>query len=223
MKKKPRRKRYQDYVIKDGVFIGDFEHMYQDHDDPWHQSMHEILPTEKAIALHLLKKLRNVFGVKRATEIGCGLGHFSHRLASTGIDISGIDVSATAIQRAKDRYGSSDKNLEFIVSDFGNFDTVSALQPDCIILSEVTWYVLPQLKEFLAFLKDKLPDCFVIHILTVYEAGKQKYGNEYFTSHEEILAYFQMNYLETGLVNQVNGESHTWFLGCNNPEFRSRW
>ena len=30
--------RYQDYVIKDGKFIGKFEEMYQKFDDPWHQS-----------------------------------------------------------------------------------------------------------------------------------------------------------------------------------------
>lgn len=29
--------RYQDYVIKDGKFVGEFEKMYQDCDNPWHQ------------------------------------------------------------------------------------------------------------------------------------------------------------------------------------------
>ena len=28
------KKRYQDYVIKDGKFVGDFEGMYQNADDP---------------------------------------------------------------------------------------------------------------------------------------------------------------------------------------------
>ena len=29
--------RYQDFVIKDGKFIGEFEKMYQNFDDPWNQ------------------------------------------------------------------------------------------------------------------------------------------------------------------------------------------
>ncbi len=29
--------RYQDYVIKDGKFIGRFEEMYQKFEDPWNQ------------------------------------------------------------------------------------------------------------------------------------------------------------------------------------------
>lgn len=30
--------RYQDYVIRDGKFVGKFEEMYQKFDDPWHQN-----------------------------------------------------------------------------------------------------------------------------------------------------------------------------------------
>lgn len=31
-------KDYHDYVIKDGKLIGEFDKMYADCDDPWHQS-----------------------------------------------------------------------------------------------------------------------------------------------------------------------------------------
>lgn len=31
----PRHSRYQDYVLRDGRMVGDFEAMYQDHQDPW--------------------------------------------------------------------------------------------------------------------------------------------------------------------------------------------
>lgn len=30
-------KSYQDYVIRNGEFIGQFEEMYRQCDDPWHQ------------------------------------------------------------------------------------------------------------------------------------------------------------------------------------------
>lgn len=30
--------KYQDYVIKDGRFVGRFDEMYRHFDDPWHQS-----------------------------------------------------------------------------------------------------------------------------------------------------------------------------------------
>jgi hypothetical protein len=33
-----RYKKYQDYVIKDGKLVDEFEQMYQDFEDPWEQS-----------------------------------------------------------------------------------------------------------------------------------------------------------------------------------------
>ena len=30
--------KYQDFVIKEGEFIGDFEQMYKKFDNPWHQA-----------------------------------------------------------------------------------------------------------------------------------------------------------------------------------------
>ena len=39
--------RYQDYVIKDGKFIGDFEKMYQNCSDPWEQSNAKFLLPKK--------------------------------------------------------------------------------------------------------------------------------------------------------------------------------
>ena len=39
--------RYQDYVIKDGKFVGEFEQMYKDFDDPWEQSALEQHASEK--------------------------------------------------------------------------------------------------------------------------------------------------------------------------------
>ena len=34
--------KYQDYVIKDGKLIGEFEAMYKDYEDPWEQTTREL-------------------------------------------------------------------------------------------------------------------------------------------------------------------------------------
>ena len=64
--------RYQDYVIKDGKLVGEFEEMYQDFDDPWDQSFREDSVFSKSVAENILR--RGDF--KRPYEIGCGLGYF---------------------------------------------------------------------------------------------------------------------------------------------------
>ena len=45
--------KYQDYVIKDGKLVGEFEQMYKDFDDPWEQSIRESYASEKAVWMAL--------------------------------------------------------------------------------------------------------------------------------------------------------------------------
>ena len=61
---------YQDYVIRDGKFIGKFEEMYQDCDDTWYQSSMTETSYSRCNTINTIQryKLSNVL------EIGCGLG-----------------------------------------------------------------------------------------------------------------------------------------------------
>ncbi len=90
-------KNYQDYVIQNGQFIGEFEKMYQNFEDPWNQSTREIFSIEKKIGIELLKK----YGYKKSLEYGCGLGFYTRQLAEHFEGVWGVDVSKTAIKRAK--------------------------------------------------------------------------------------------------------------------------
>ena len=76
-KSHPKYSRYQDYVIRDGRFVGEFEEMYLDYEDPWHQTQRELWASDKAVALNLIRKV----GAKRVMEVGCGLGRFTKRIA----------------------------------------------------------------------------------------------------------------------------------------------
>ena len=76
MKKKTKHGRYQDYVIKDGKLVGEFEEMYKDFDDPWEQTTREAWASEKAVGLNLIQKVK----AKRIIELGCGLGHYTKRI-----------------------------------------------------------------------------------------------------------------------------------------------
>ena len=56
--------RYQDYVIKQGKLVGEFDDMYKDFDDPWHQSTLEVFASEKVVGLNLLKHLKEKFNIQ---------------------------------------------------------------------------------------------------------------------------------------------------------------
>ena len=88
---------YQDYVIKDGKFVGKFEEMYQKFQDPWEQSTREKNSYEKLIGLEIIKN--NNF--TNVIELGCGLGHYTNLIKSISNKVTGIDISETAIEKAK--------------------------------------------------------------------------------------------------------------------------
>lgn len=94
--------RYQDYVIKDGKFIGEFEKMYNKFDNPWHQKDIINESYSRWSTIFTLKRLN----IRSAVEIGCGLGAFTNMIKEylSSIDLVGIDISATAIDKAIKSY-----------------------------------------------------------------------------------------------------------------------
>ena len=68
--------RFQDYVIKDGTFVGEFEELYKDFDDPWDQSFRE----SGVLSKFVIEKILDNWLITRPYEIGCGLGYFVERM-----------------------------------------------------------------------------------------------------------------------------------------------
>jgi SAM-dependent methyltransferase len=216
---KSKYQHYTDYVIRDGRLIGEFEEMYRDFADPWHQTTRERFASEKAAALNLLARLGVEFGIQRVVELGCGLGHFTAKIARAGFDVTGLDVSETAIGKAR----ATHPDITFEVARFNQFDRLKALKPDVIVMSEITWYVLDDLRAFLAFIRKELPKAFLIHLLMTYPEGTQKYGQEFFTNLDGILRFFDMRVLESGEVRLGELGRRTYFLGCWQEDQERRW
>ena len=125
------------------------------------------------------------YGIKSVVEFGCGLGKttdFIKRLS--GVYIIGVDISATAIQKAKQSYGE----IEFHVDSVSNIKNY--INTDCVYLSEITWYLLEgglfdnMLNDILVYFKGK----YVINNLVFYK-GQQQYGVEYFTNINSFIKY----------------------------------
>jgi SAM-dependent methyltransferase len=197
--------RYQDYVIRDGELVGEFEEMYRDFDDPWEQSGHEPGALDKTIGLALLQK----YGHQRALEYGCGFGHFTAQLQHR-LGAAGIDISQTAIDKARVR----SPNSTFYVGDINDETPFEEFEPDALIFAEISWYVLAGLNDFKKLMMRHCGG--VLHILTVYPEWQQQYGKDYFTNLEEIQAYWSdaVDILEwVWVARGVNGTMRTFFYG----------
>ncbi len=215
----PKYDRYQDYVIRGGKLVGEFDQMYQDFEDPWHQSKKELWATDKIVGIHLLEKARAVGGRRRVVEFGCGLGHYTKRIHQHDFDVLGIDISRTAIERAK----AANIGPEFLVADILDLERYKGFGPEILVLPEVTWYVLDKLKDFVQLARTEMPEAWILHLLTTYPPGVQQYGREYFTDLDGILEFFGMTYLECGEVRQPDLSRRTWFLGTWSPTDLELW
>lgn len=215
----PKYERYQDYVIRDGRLVGEFEQMYRDFPDPWHELTSEEFASDKAAGLNLLARLKARHGVKRVVEIGCGFGHYSARIAALGLTTVGLDISATAIERARNLHSS----VDFRVGTLEDYATLSKLRPDVLVMAEITWYVLDHLSTFLEFTRANLSNTYILHLLNTYPPGVQEYGVDFFTDLAGIKKFFGMEYLEAGEVKFEEGGTRTWFLGTWDKAARVAW
>ena len=93
--------RYQDYVVKNGKLVGEFEQMYQDFDDPWQQTKIG-LSTKRAVILHLI----SMCDQQRVIELGSGLGYLTNQIRNLGLEVLGIDISRTAVEKAKQQFSN---------------------------------------------------------------------------------------------------------------------
>ena len=175
--------KYQDFVIKDGKFIGEFEKMYQLFEDPWNQTKEGYV--ENSISRQIVVNYIKTFKLKSIIEFGAGLGktvNFIHQ--NSGINILGIDISETSIIKAKENY----PHLNFKVDNILNIENYS--EYEAFFFSEITWYMLEDkmLDKVFNTMANKLRGKYFIHNLVFYK-GQQKYGKNYFTNLNEFINF----------------------------------
>jgi SAM-dependent methyltransferase len=207
-----RESKYRDFIIKNGRFIGKFEEMYQKISDPWNtlKIYKSGLNLNYQVILNYCEQIR--FSKTKTLEIGCGYPQISYELYKKKFTVYGTDISKTVIEKSKKKYPELKNNL--YVSNFLNFSLYEKIKPDIIILSNISWYILPELKKFIEWYKNLKKKTYLIHSLTVY-AKRQKYGKEYFHDLNTIKSYFKLNYLSYGYIKNIDSNLQTFFLGVN--------
>jgi SAM-dependent methyltransferase len=170
---------YHDYVIKDGKFIGKFDEMYSKFDDPWIQKTQPNKYSRMAGILHLQN-----FNLKSVLECGCGLGYYANWInQETKLVTKSVDISEVAIEKAKQLFPKLDFEHADICKDLAKYKNY-----DCVLLAEIVWYILPDLKNIFKILASEFKGKYLI-VNQVFYKGTQKYGTEYFTNLNEFINY----------------------------------
>ena len=98
------------------------------------------IPASKYAALIELLPAERRF--QRSLDIGCGTGLLTARLAACSAEVLGVDLSATAISRARERFGLNAK-LNFAQGDLLDLEPSYDESFDLVVVADAIYY-LPQ-------------------------------------------------------------------------------
>ena len=195
-----------DFVFKeiDGKleYVGDFDSLYKNVDDPWYQSCQTDEPIKyyyKFSRDRLITQLTNI-NPKSVLEIGSGLGYVTEIIQnSLGCDVVGMDVSKVAVSRATDNF----PNLKFKHGDIKNENFIVEEKFDLIILNQLLWYVLDSFSNVFGNCFSSLKLNGNIVITQAFLSSNQEYGSDIcngfhglvdYLNIEEISSLFEVKY-----------------------------
>jgi 2-polyprenyl-3-methyl-5-hydroxy-6-metoxy-1,4-benzoquinol methylase len=117
----------------------EFEEAYLTANDPWdyEKSTYEKRKYLRTLACILRYRLGSV----RVLEVGCSIGVFTKLLAAHFKEVTAIDVSVRALQRAASRTGLVSK-IKFARRDIRSFE--ARTQYDVIVCAEMLYYIRTQ-------------------------------------------------------------------------------
>ena len=132
------------------------------------------------------------------------MGYFTKRLSNgcPNSKIIGIDISETAIKKAKERY----PEITFEVGGVKDLNSKDFFgESDAILFAEILWYILDDLDDILNILKTEYDGLLIVN--QVFYKGGQKYGKEYFTNPEELIDYLKLPVLVKNISVDAEHES----------------
>jgi len=187
----------QEFIFKKNngklEFVGNFEALYQFDENPWGQSgdSDRLAKLYKISRDNLVKNITDLPDINTICEIGCGLGYVTELLNSKliNIKVDGVDISKTAIAKAKNLF----PNIDFFLGDITKPDFSLRQNYDIIILNQILWYILQDLKNVFANV-DKLLNGNGYIIISTLFLKEQNYGVEIIGSFDDLLSYCLDNY-----------------------------
>lgn len=121
-----------------------FERLYADApgNDPWASADSRYLYQRRKYE-RILSLLPPGRSFARALDLGCGLGLLAERVAPRCRDMLGMDVSATALGRARERLGASLPHLRFEEGDATRLPAAFDGGFDLVLAADVIYYLPP--------------------------------------------------------------------------------
>lgn len=157
-----------DFIIKDGEFVRDFEAMYANIEDPWDQTKVDATSVIVDLAFTAIEKMINTS--EQILDIGCANGYHATRFSNIFPDANylGTDIAPSIIKKAASNHNSN--KVSFVADDIRKFNPNLETQFDLIFSSKTLYYVAPEIDEVIQNIKKYLkPNSHFIWIYNIVE------------------------------------------------------
>ena len=184
------------YIFKENneeiEFVGDFDGLYAEQEDPWHQSGNSgdikdyYFYARKKLGLQL-KEIHP----KTLLEVGCGLGYTTKLIQQDVPDcrVEGMDISGVAIEKARKLF----PELAFSKGSIADATLRLQRKYEVIILNQLLWYVLGSLDVVFNNCFNHLTDDGRLIISQAFFKSGQKYGKNICDGFDGLLFYLKNN------------------------------
>ncbi len=217
-------KDYHKYVFDDGKFIGNFDEMYKNCDDPWNCEQFQ----GSQMSYHLIAAYINCYRQMRGKanpkifEIGSGKDFFCNFISNMG-EVSGIEISGRAVEIARKKF----PDINFIVGDIKNkniFDSncIKKEYFDFVIMFKgLIWYTIDVLDIVLGNISSSLKKDGIAIIEVNYYKGKY-YGQEIIGNKEDFLALLGKKFSIEHVIDYYSKDNGLNFLECTYAIIKKR-
>jgi cyclopropane fatty-acyl-phospholipid synthase-like methyltransferase len=159
------------------IFIGNFEKLYQQDDNPWGQDGSD---TRMGAYYHFSRAniitILNNYTKPNQTllEVGCGLGHVVDYFSQhSSLKCEGADISSEAIKKAKLNYPKH----RFFTLDITSNVISNSKKYDIVLLNQALWYVLENFEQMFLNAYNLLNNNGYFLIVNAF-TNDQRYGKE---------------------------------------------
>jgi SAM-dependent methyltransferase len=184
-------------------FVGDFDGLYKNDQDPWGQSgsderLKEYYKYSRNKLVEMIQPLLDAWETNYILDVGCGFGYSTNNLRtnlSGDVSVTGVDICKTAVEKAVKLF----PELCFLVDDICSPDFSLKAKYDIIIMDELLWYLLENLSTVFQNINKALKDNGYLIFVNGFPRD-QRYGKEIMDGFSGLIGYVLSNRDEYELI-----------------------
>jgi len=177
-------------------FVGNFDALYREQQNPWFQSGESNTAWQKYYDLSRNKICSAIEDNNISIlEVGCGAGYVVNLLneALVNTNVSGLDISGEAIQIAQKNF----PKLDFSVGDIADNNLLMEKKYEVVILNQLLWYILKPLDQVIRNVQGILKVNGRLLISQAFFKEYQEYGRDILIGMEGLEAYMSAKHSES--------------------------